>query len=88
MIYRKGLSNKKTTPSTSSETDMYDMNSNGKVAFSDFQNRDIPQNEKEFLIDLDPNWENEKNEPLTEYEIKQWALKYPKEAKLKAERMR
>jgi len=77
----------KTTPSTSSETDIYDMNSNGKVAFSD-QNRDIPQNEKEFLIDLDPNWENEKNEPLTEYEIKQWALKYPKEAKLKAERMR
>jgi len=78
----------KTTPSTSSETDIYDINSNGKVAFSDLQNRDIPQNEKEFLIDLDPNWENEKNEPLTEYEIKQWALKYPKEAKLKAERMR
>lgn len=78
----------KTIPSTSSEIDIYDMNSNGKVAFSDFQNRDIPQNEKEFLIDLDPNWENEKNEPLTEYEIKQWALKYPKEAKLKAERMR
>ena len=41
-----------------------------------------------FLIDLDPDWENDKNEPLTEMEIKQWAIKNPSKAREKANNIR
>lgn len=51
--------------------------------------QNIPQNEVKFIIDLDPDWENQNPpDPLTEIEIKQWAKKNPIKAREKANNIR
>jgi hypothetical protein len=76
----------------SKDRDLLDWNLNPaskNIPFAPSDQSNIPQNEVKFIIDLDPDWENQNPpDPLTKVEIQQWAKKNPIKAREKANNIR